>query len=165
MKINLKNGKSASKIDVELLQEKVGGELDKELLVFLSKYDGAEPESNKFMVGETNDSGVNEFFPVKRIISEMKHIENLPKHAFPIAWAEGGNYVFVDLSREGAVFFWDHEQPDIEYSLAKKFCGFLETMEPFDLNSIKLMPGQVLEVWKAPGSDEEFKDYLIKDDE
>lgn len=73
----------------------------------------------------------------------MPRIENLPGRSFPVAWAEGGNYVFVNLAAGGAVFFWDHERPENIVRLASSFRSFLELLEPFDINSIKLKPDQV----------------------
>ena len=48
---------------------------------------------------------MNGFIPVSEIQKARACIENIPRRAYPIAWAEGGNYVFIDEGGNGAVFF------------------------------------------------------------
>ena len=67
-----------------------------------------------------------------------------------MAWAEGGNYVLVDEGRKGTVWFWDHEIPDAPTELAPNFGAFLNLLEPFDIATIQLKPGQVKKVWIDP---------------
>jgi len=150
MKIKLTKGVSAMPVDVEKLQREVGCELPPSLVDFLHHHDGARPEANSFKIGDTNGSGVNEFIPIHDILTERRNLETLPTTAFPIAWAEGGNYVFIDMAAEGAVFFWDHEQPEPPTLLATEFASFLDMLEPFDPSSIKLRPGQVKSAWLDP---------------
>ncbi len=118
-----------------------------ELIDFVARNDGAEPETNVFKIGPANESGVNGFIPIKEIVNKMPRIENLPPRSFPVAWAEGGNYVSVNLAADGAVFFWDHERPDSVVRLASSFSTFLE---PFDVSSVKLKPAQVKKAWIDP---------------
>jgi hypothetical protein len=150
MKIKLTNGRSAEPMDIEKLQREVGSKLPPSLVEFLHHHDGAKPETNSFKIGDTNESGVNRFIPLSDILSERRNLETLPTTAFPIAWAEGGNYVFIDMAAEGAVFFWDHEQPEPPTLLASDFASFLNMLEPFDPASIKLRPGQVKRAWIDP---------------
>ena len=93
---------------------------------------------------------MNRFIPVREILKERTHIENIPDKAYPVAWAEGGNYVFVDEEKDGAVFFWDHEAPENIVKLAPNFGAFLDLLEPFDIKKIELKPGQVKKVWIDP---------------
>jgi hypothetical protein len=93
---------------------------------------------------------VSEFIPVSRILEARKHIENIPQQAYPVAWLEGGNFAFVDEGRNGAVFFWDHEVPHEPTELAANFGAFLDLLEPFDIKTIHLKPGQVKKVWVDP---------------
>jgi hypothetical protein len=123
--------------------------LPNSFLAFIRQHDGAEPETNIFKIGSANESGVNGFIPVRKIPDERANIENLPSTAFPVAWAEGGNYVFVDAA-SGAVYFWDHEQPEAPVQMASDFAAFAEMLEPFDPGSIKLRPGQVKSAWIDP---------------
>ena len=150
MKLKLTKGNTASQNDIAALQQKIGPLLVPDFLEFVAENDGAEPETNIFKIGTANESGVNGFIPVREIVSEMPHIENLPGRSFPVAYAEGGNYVFVNQADDGAVFFWDHEQPGNLVKLANSFRSFLELLEPFDVSSIKLKPGQVSKAWIDP---------------
>ena len=149
MKVKLTKGRAASQDDVAALQRKLGEPLASEFLDFVAHSDGAEPETNIFKIRTTNEAGILGFIPVKEIASEMPRIENLPSRSFPVAWAECGNYVFINQS-DGGVFFWDHEQPESMVRLANGFQAFLELLEPFDATSIKLKPGQVKKVWIDP---------------
>jgi SMI1 / KNR4 family (SUKH-1) len=151
MKIKLGDGHVAARDDIVTLQELIGEPVNPEYVRFISGNDGAKPETNLFKVGETNDAGVDRFIPISEIPKEMTNIENLPSKAFPIAWASCGNYVFLDQGAGGSVFFWDHElADDPAVKLADSFDAFLESLEPFDINSIELEPGQVEEVWIDP---------------
>jgi len=150
MKIKLKNGKSASEEAVRALEVILDCRLSNSFRMFLQTEDGAAPETNIFKISDGNESGVNRFIPVCEIRSERALIENLPPKAYPIAWAEGGNYVFVDEERGGAVFFWDHEEPEKIYELAIDFARFLDVLEPFDVKMVQLKPGQVKKVWIDP---------------
>jgi len=145
MKISLNNGRAASEDAIASLEAAVGRRLSEPFRHFLKEYDGAEPETN--IVNGNNDCGVNQFIPAARIGSERKYIENLPKLGYPVAWSEGGNYVFIDEGKNGAVYFWDHETAGIT-KLADDFQSFLDLMEP--LEDIELKPGQVKSVWVDP---------------
>ena len=150
MKIELSNGRPASRNDIAEFEEKLGESLLPDFLVFVQQNDGSEPETNIFKIGTTNESGVNGFIPIREIVGEMQKIDNLPARSFPIAWAEGGNYVFINQALSGAVFFWDHELPDNLIRLSDSFLSFLESLEPFDIRAIKLKPGQVKKAWIDP---------------
>jgi SMI1 / KNR4 family (SUKH-1) len=151
MKVKLSKGRAASESDIAALEQRLGVPIALEFVRFVLENDGAVPETNIFKIGETNnESGVNGFIPVKEIIKEMSRIKNLPKNAFPVAWAEGGNYVFINQCENGTVFFWDHEQPDDITRLANSLYSFLELLEPFDMSTIELKPGQVKKAWIDP---------------
>lgn len=150
MKVKLVDGQAAQPSELAALQKKLDEALPAEFVDFVARNDGAKPETNIFKVSATNESGVNEFIPVRKIAVEMPRIENLPEKSFPVAWAEGGNYVFVNLAAGGSVFFWDHEQPGNIVRLANSFNLFLELLEPFNISSIELKPGQVKKAWIDP---------------
>ena len=150
MKIKLSEGLAARSTDIELIEKKIGIRFNHDYLEFIRNNDGAKPESNIFSVLDKNESGINRFIPVNEIINQMPLIETLPPRAFPVAWAEGGNYVVVDQDSNGAVYFWDHEQPDSMVKLADSFFSFLDALEPFDISEITLRPGQVKKVWIDP---------------
>jgi len=150
MKIKLMRGQAASEEAIVALEAELGCRLSDSFRAFVRTYDGAKPEANIFKIGENNDSGVNRFIPVDEISKERAHIENIPAKAYPVAWAEGGNYVFVDEGRNSAVYFWDHELPEETVELAANFEVFLDLLEPFDIKSTKLRPGQIKRVWIDP---------------
>lgn len=149
MKITLKNGKSASDESILALQTALGCQLSGSFRGFVQGNDGAKPETNIFKFTPKNESGVNRFIPVAEILKERARVEDLPTKAYPIAWAEGGNYVFVDEGQNGAVFFWDHETQEL-IEIAINFGSFLDLLEPFDVQKIELKPGQVKKVWIDP---------------
>ncbi len=150
MKVKLSKGSAASPDDVALLEAKLGEPLVRDYLTFLERNDGAEAESNICAIDRASNCAVTGFIPVRDIPEEMSWIENLPDRAFPIAWAEGGNYVLLDQGKGGAVFFWDHELPDDMIRIADDFDAFLETLEPFDPSSVVLKPEDVKKAWIDP---------------
>lgn len=144
MTLELINGRSASKEDLAFITQTLGMELPPDFLAFLQLHDGAEPEPNIFKVGTTNETSVNGFIPSTDIAQEAQNIENLGAQSFPIAWAEGGNYILIDRASGDAVFFWDHELPDSPTRLADSFLSFLDLLKPFDAATIQLKPGQLI---------------------
>src|SRR5580698_10345937 len=141
MGIKLKNGKSVSEEAIRSLESKLGYSLPSPFRAFVTNNDGAEPETNIFKIDEKNESGINKFIPVHDIADERQRIENLPPKAFPVAWAECGNYVFVDTERNGGVYFWDHEEPERITKLGDAFNAFLSNLQPFDVKAVQLKPG------------------------
>jgi hypothetical protein len=150
MKLAFKNGGAASESDIEKLQLLISEKLPADFLEFVLKHDGSEPEPNTFQVGSINESGVNRFIPIKEIQKETRRIENLSRSTFPVAWAEGGNYVLLNGDENGAMYFWDHERPDELIKLADSFGSFIASLRSFDVNSVQLSPGQVKKVWIDP---------------
>jgi len=151
MKIKPMKGKAASEEAITTLEAELGCRLSDSFRVFLRAHDGAKPEANVFKIGDKNESGVNRFIPADEIWEERAHIEDFPQEkAYPVARDGSGNYVFIDEDRNGAVFFWDHELPEQPIELAANFSDFLDLLEPFDIKSIKLRPGQVQRAWIDP---------------
>jgi hypothetical protein len=150
MKIKLKDRTSASEEALRKLELELGFRLSESFKKFARQNDGAEPEINIFKVNDKTDGGVNRFIPISEICNERQWIENLPPKGYPVAWAEGGNYVFIDEGKGGEVYFWDHELPEEITKIGETFEVFLSTLEPFDVKSIKLKPGQVKRVWVDP---------------
>lgn len=158
MKIKLRGGRSALKKDVKKLEVALGCSISESFRRFVSENDGSKPEANRFPVGKANGAAVNRFIPVSEILAERQYIDDVPTHAYPIAWASCGNYVLLDEGKGGKVYFWDHELPDENIiKLADNFDEFLSRLEPFDINSIELKPGQVIEVWADPEFLKKFK--------
>jgi SMI1 / KNR4 family (SUKH-1) len=121
MKIKLRNGEPASEEAILTLEAALGCPLSHSFRAFVRAHDGAKPETNIFKISDNNNSGVNDFIPVSEILKARARIKNIRRRAYPIAWAECGNYVVVDEDRNGAVFFGDHELPDEPTQLAGSF--------------------------------------------
>ncbi|HZT00554.1 MAG TPA: SMI1/KNR4 family protein [Terriglobales bacterium] len=104
MNVKLKNGKPASEESILTLESALGFRLSGSFVNFIREHNGAEPEDNILRICDDNDGGVNQFIAVQEILIERAQIENLPVNAYPVAWAEGGNHVFIDEDQDGAVF-------------------------------------------------------------
>jgi hypothetical protein len=115
---------------------------------FVTKHDGATPESNIFSTSG-NQSEAREFVHVREAASLRTNIEGFPREGIPVAADSCGNYVWLD-PRTGEVFFWDHELEGIGEKIADGFDAFLEGLQPFDAKSIELKPGQVISAWIDP---------------
>lgn len=106
----------ASERELIKLGESSGGDIPTEYREFLSRNNGAVPETNGFQISKTgNSSGVNEFLSVETVLREKERLGiRLAKEAYPIAHAEGGNLVCIMLGGQwnGKIFFWDHELED-----------------------------------------------------
>lgn len=157
MSVEIGTGGSASMADIAAVEEFLGTELPTGLKSFIAEHDGAKPETNIFRITNENDSGVNRFIPARQFVSERKFIDNLPPRAFPLAWAEGGNYVLVDMNAREAVFFWDHETQEL-IRLAEDFNDFLGSLQPFNVDDVELKSGQVKSVWVDPDFLKQFGD-------
>jgi hypothetical protein len=163
MKIKLKRGKAASIEDVQKLEAKIKCPISESFRRFISENDGADPESNRFPVGEDNGAGVNRFIPVSKILEDREYIDNIPSKAYPIAEDDCGNYVLLDEGEGGKVYFWDHEfEDDNIIKLADSFDEFLSMLEPFDIKSVKVRPEDEISVWFHPDFEKICKDYLKK---
>lgn len=147
--IKIDKSRAASVNDISALEKTLGIVLSIGFKAFLKEYDGAEPESNIFQINNTNNSGVNEFIPVQMILKEREHIENIPPRAFPFAYAEGGNYLILDLNDKEDVLFWDHETAEL-IKLSNSFEEFLSDLQPFSVNDVVLESGEVGNVWIDP---------------
>jgi len=105
MNVKLKNGKPASEESILTLESALGFRLSGSFVNFIREHNGAKPESNIFRISNDDDGGVDQFIPVQEIVSERSRIENLPVKAYPVAWAEGGNYVPSTRIRTLLYFF------------------------------------------------------------
>ena len=159
MSVDLKDGKQASEPDVVALEAVIEQPLDFQFRRFVETNDGAYPEDNSFPVGDiAHMGGVDRFIPIESIIRQREYIEDIGPHAYPVALSACGNYVILDQGKEGAIFFWDHEVEGGLTKIADRFDGFLNLLEPFDVASIKLAPGQVKSAWINPDLLKQFGD-------
>ncbi|MGE5183278.1 MAG: SMI1/KNR4 family protein [Acidobacteriota bacterium] len=149
MRVKLTGGAPAPLAAVEALEAALGHELSACVKQFLRAHDGATPEANVFAIDAANHAGVNQFIPVAQVISERANVDDMSARAYPIAWAEGGNYVVIDEDRAGAVFFWDHETAALT-RLADDLDAFLALLRPFDIASVPLGAEQIKSAWIDP---------------
>lgn len=148
MTVQLKRaGAGASEDDLRHIEQVIGFPISRTFADFVRAHNGAVPETNTFNIAQGNQSGVNRFIPVSDILAERQRLEPIPRGAYPVAWAEGGNYVFINEEEGGKVYFWDHEVADGTHFLADTFDAFLANLTPFDVRSVSLAPGQVKRAW------------------
>jgi cell wall assembly regulator SMI1 len=150
MKIALGRGRPVSEVEISAFEADAGLKLPKQYREFLLIHNAARPENNIFDIPGGNQSGINEFIPLNKVSSEKKNVDGVSCCFLPVAWAEGGNYVCLDLDAGGEVFFWDHEEPSDKLRLALTWNQFLMMLEPFDVSKIELKPGQVKSAWIDP---------------
>ena len=143
----------AHEVDIHALEANIGARLPEDYRTFLLDHDGGEPEDNEFAIpGADNASGVNDFMSVKQIRGEIEgYGDRFPSGLIPIAFAEGGNLIFLALD-DGRVMFWDHELEGGSpfFTVAASFCAFWDALEKFDPTSVELRPGQVKSAWIDP---------------
>lgn len=161
MKVQLKSeGAPATEPELDRLRRAIGSEPPSDYVAFLSLRNGCRVEANVFRVDKANDSGVNTFLDIARILDEKASLGGqLSVQSWPVADAEGGNYVCLRQEETGAwcVVFWDHELEQ-ETALNSTFSAFLESLEGCDPASVELKPGQVISAWIDPS-------LLTEDDE
>lgn len=151
MKVKLSKGHSISQEAVKKIEIKLDIKLPNDYKDFLLKNDGAIPSDNIFEVNANIDSGVNGFIPLDQVNKEMRKLDSVYfSKVVPIAWAEGGNYIYMSLIEKRGIYFWDHEEPHKVYHIASCFDDFLNLLKPFDIDSIELKEGQVKSAWIDP---------------
>ncbi|MBD9608197.1 hypothetical protein ACVK1X_005126 [Pseudomonas sp. PvR086] len=148
MKVKVKKVKNIECGAFEAVELFVGAVLNASIRGFFERFNGGEPALNVFDVGDDNSSGINQFIPVSEVIAELKRFE-FRKGFIPIAWAEGGNYVAVDLI-DGCVYFVDHEVLDRYVKLSVGVDAFLDELNPTSIDDVVLKPGQVIKTWVNP---------------
>ena len=150
MTVQLQNGRAVPQDEVLAFESAVGHTMPPDYRAFVRSQDGARPVLNVFRIADDNASGVNRFIPLSQIREEKASIA-LPTGCWPIAWAEGGNYVCIDCATGGTVYFWDHESPRELVRLADSFTEFMALLQPFDAREADLGSYHVENAWIAPG--------------
>jgi hypothetical protein len=152
MAISVPQAGAASDVSIAALTEKYGA-LPSEYVEFLAIHDGAKPPSN-VLRGTNHSVGVSYFLPASEIINRANAIEGLSTNSLPFGEDDSGNFVCIGVD-DHRIYFWDHEVESNKI-IAESFNDFLNRLEPFDLSSIQLKPGQVKRVWANPGFKPEF---------
>lgn len=150
MNIKFSKPKAIEQKDMIAFSQAIGCTLSGEVERFFLELNGSKPETNIFTVNEDNESGVNELIPVSKVLDERKYLDYVGGEVFPIAIAEGGNYVVIDFDKGQSVWFWDHEDPRNMTRLASSIYEFLDNLMPFDSESVELKDGQVESAWIDP---------------
>lgn len=150
MTVKMSKSEPVSETQIKEFQKETGLRLPASYCKFLQRYNGSTPETNIFGIAEDNESGVNRFIPMAELLVEREFLHSVASNVLPIAWAEGGNYVVIDLQDSGAIYFWDHEEPERRHRLASDIDEFLLNLEAFDQSKVELKDGQVISVWVDP---------------
>ncbi|WP_444959735.1 SMI1/KNR4 family protein [Microbulbifer sp. VVAC002] len=150
MRVKFSKPKAVEERDIDYLAVALGCSMPVDIKDFFLEFNGSKPESNIFKLTKNNSSGVNKLIPVSEVLNERKYLDHVGKGVFPVAVAEGGNYVVIDLDKNQEVYFWDHEEPQNMVKLAGNIYEFLDSLIPFDTNSIELKEGQVESAWIDP---------------
>lgn len=152
MAISIPRAGAASEPSLAALAEKYG-DLSSEYINFLAIHDGARPPSN-VLEGTNYSVGVNAFLLASEIVDRANTVEGLSSDLLPFGEDDSGNFVCLG-AKDHRVYFWDHEI-DNDKVVADSFDEFIRRLEPFDLSSVKLKPGQVKRVWVNPDFKPEF---------
>ncbi|BFM48207.1 SMI1/KNR4 family protein [Marinomonas sp. THO17] len=150
MSVKFSKPKAIEKKDIDLFAQALGCSITDDLKKFFVEFNGSKPETNIFTISQDNESGVNELIPISKILGERKYLDHVGERVFPVAVAEGGNYVVIDLDQGQSVYFWDHEEPQNMIKLASDILKFLDALVPFDPGSVELKEGQVESAWIDP---------------
>lgn len=150
MSVNFSNPVALLQGEIDYFVQSTGIIVPEKFKKYLQEFNGAQPETNVFSIDEKNESGVNKLIPISQMIEEQKYLDNVGESVFPIAWAEGGNYVVVDFDKNASIYFWDHEEPENQTVLGSDVYDFLSKLKPFDPDSVELKEGQVESAWIDP---------------
>ena len=150
MPVELEKPSPASTQQIEALEHALGFSLPADYKNFLQRHNATTPADNVFAVGEDNNCGVNQFIPCDQIAEERKYLDHVSPKMIPIAWAECGNYVILDLEDGGSVRFWDHEIPYDQIKLASGIDQFVELLAPGDMDDVTFDESKVKRVWIDP---------------
>lgn len=104
MSIKFSDPKSIEQKDIDFFAQCLGCTIPDDLKTFFIEFNGSKPENNIFRISQNNESGVNELIPLSQILTERKYLDHVGAKVFPVALAEGGNYIVIDLgviSRNG----------------------------------------------------------------
>ena len=148
MTVDFSEGTQRSEQELDAFERTIEMKLPDDYRRFLAANDGARPADNRFAFRSDANCSVNRFIPTTQIAAQSASIDELADTRIAIAWAEGGNFVCLDT--RGGVYFWDHEEPHIDYRLADSFDDFLTLLQPASVDDVTLDPAQVEYAWIDP---------------
>ncbi len=149
----IKENRGITGEELSSLERGLGRALPRDLLEFLRRCNGATPEGNIFQIAsQQNDSGVQVFLGSVEMLARRAGMrKEFGDELLPVAEAEGGNLVCVDI-RTGAVLFWDHEEV-ADRALAPlhtSFAAFTQALQPHGPSDAELRPEDIISVWVHP---------------
>ena len=159
--------------ELHQLQRTLGFVLLPSYAAFLQRFNGAIPETNIFEIPGLTAS-ISSFLgrspqPLDDLEATYQtYFDRLPEQTMPVALAAGGNLIVLNMNT-GKVYFWDHEneaapgeQPSYSnmHLLAETFDDFMESLMPYNPNTVTLDPAAVISVKLKPGFAEKFKNRL-----
>lgn len=147
--------------DISAFEQRFGIRLPEDYREFLQKNSGGVPVSNEFDIPQLDGaSSINEFLSITEIEANKEEVgDRFLSNSWPIAYAEGGNYLCLVLGEKAGVYFWDHELEAEEgqlpswnnmFRVADNFASFWSSLRPFDISNVELKPGQVQSIWVDP---------------
>jgi hypothetical protein len=161
------NNEKITKQRINEFEQKIKYILPKDYFNFLLKNNGGKPEMNLCNVKDYKQISVNYFFglDLKVRTNELNYAlsvfnNRIPKGYIPIASAEGGNLICINLASDtNTIYFWNHEEESEEgeeptiknmYKIADNFTNFLEMLEKFDASKVKVKKDDVVSSWIDP---------------
>ncbi|MEJ2664941.1 MAG: SMI1/KNR4 family protein [Spirochaetia bacterium] len=163
----IKKGKPITLEQLQSIEQLLGGKLPSDFKNFLMENNGGEPEINEFDIPDLKSgSGVSQFLSADEIINKKESMkERFVDEAWPIAQAEGGNYICLVTGKKSGIYYWEHESEAEEgrpanfdnlFKVADTFSHFFDALKKFDISKNNLKPGQVKKVWVDPDFKPEF---------
>jgi hypothetical protein len=152
-------------VDIQRLEAEVGHHLPEDFKLFLKHHNGVWLDDIVFDIGEENQIGIQGFVLMNEILSVKKSFEIAPPMPMlPIASCECGDYIYLDASSDGKVYYWDHESWDDYTLISETFGAFLESLKRYDGPPIVLDPKDIISSWEHPDYKEFLDQYRIKKD-
>ncbi|SEU13409.1 SMI1/KNR4 family protein [Pseudomonas graminis] len=128
MNIEIKSVEPYSDFELSELERYSGVSVDDEIRKFFNEYNGARFSPSGLQGDVREDVGVSEFLSIAQILIEVQQFRFRSGY-IPIALAEGGNYVVIDLVSK-AVLFLDHEVEDGYREIAADVDDFVKRLIP-----------------------------------
>lgn len=128
MNIEIKSVEPYSDFELSELERYSGVSVDDEVRQFFNEYNGARFSPSGLQGDVRDDVGICAFLSISQILIEVQKFRFRSGY-IPIALAEGGNYVVIDLVSK-AILFLDHEVEDGYRKVAANVGDFVKRLIP-----------------------------------
>lgn len=128
MSIEINSVEPYSDFELSELEVYSGVSVSDEVRAFFNKYSGAQFSPSGLQGDVREDVGISGFLSVAQILIEVRQFKFRSGY-IPIALAEGGNHVVIDLVRKD-VLFLDHEVEDGYRKVAPDVDDFVKRLIP-----------------------------------